>query len=718
MAPRQEAKKAMPIQNKEDIRILVIDDEAGVRKMLSHELKMQGFQVKTASDGLEAMEMIKNEKFNLAISDVKMPKMDGVATLEGIKKIDPDLEVIMATGYGTIETAVSAMKKGAYDFVQKPFNLDEIFTLIERALEKSELRALIGIYESTKAIFSAVKLESLLEIVMDLIQKVIKADEGSIMLLDADNKLYIAGSRGIPDEVVKNVHLKIGERIAGFVAKEKRELLLINGLEGYADFKGIESNERIRSSIVCPLLYQGELLGVLNLNRTSNNDHFTKSDLRNASIFAGQVAQAVQNAHLYRALESKVEELKKAYQDLENVKDEMIQSEKLASVGRLMSGVAHELNNPLTSVIGYAQLLLETEVSGETREQLKIIYDEGERCRKIIQNLLAFSRKRKPKKELIDVAVVVDEAIKLVSMETKRLGIQVETKFPENNPQVFSDAHQLRQVFLNLLTNAIHELDNQKGARSIHISAEEKGSLYRLIFCDNGPGIPAEFLNKIFDPFFTTKDVGKGTGLGLSLCYGVISENGGKLAVKSDLGKGASFIVDLPIATEEDRASAEGDMGRNAPAASVRDAMKDIKSVLLIEDEPAISKLLQQILSTAGCHFTSALDGDAAYALLQKRQYDLIISDYRLPKMDGRTLYEKIRSEKPECSKRFIFLTGSAFNNELDQFFKKHSIPNLKKPFTKESLLALITQWAQSLSRDLSHYPAKEDGSDEHRTQG
>src|SRR3989338_4728616 len=173
----------MTLKDKNEIRVLVVDDEQGIRDLLSFELGSQGYQVITANDGVDALEKIRRNKFHLVITDLKMPKMGGIETLEEIKKIDPNIEVIMATGFGTIEVAVDSMKKGAYDFVQKPYNIHEISALIEKALEKSQLRALIALYESSKAIFSTVKLNELLEIIMDLMQKVLLADEGSLMLL-------------------------------------------------------------------------------------------------------------------------------------------------------------------------------------------------------------------------------------------------------------------------------------------------------------------------------------------------------------------------------------------------------------------------------------------------------------------------------------------------------------------------------------------------------
>ena len=183
--------------DKNNAHILVVDDEAGMRDLLTMEFESRGYRVTTACDGAEAVEKFQKEEFQLVVSDVKMPRMDGIAALEAIKNVNPDVEVIITTGFGSIDTAVAAMKKGAYDFVQKPFNLDEIMLLVEKALEKSDLKALLALYESSKAIFSAVKLDQLFDLVTDLVQRVLRADECSVMLLDTEKKLYIAARHGL-----------------------------------------------------------------------------------------------------------------------------------------------------------------------------------------------------------------------------------------------------------------------------------------------------------------------------------------------------------------------------------------------------------------------------------------------------------------------------------------------------------------------------------------
>ncbi len=676
----------MALRDKKEIRVLVVDDEQGLRDLLSYELGIQGYQVVTAGDGMEALEKVRQFKFDMVITDLKMPKMGGMETLEEIKKIDPNIEIIMATGFGTIEVAVDSMKKGAYDFIQKPYNIDEISALIEKALEKSQLKALIALYESSKAIFSTVKLTELLEIIMNLIQKVLLADEGSLMLLGEDGKLHIAASRGMDPKVANQVHLAIGERVAGKVAEERHEQLLINGFQDHPEFQSLECNNRIGSSIVIPLVYQNELVGVLNLNRLKGKDNFTPTDLANASVFASQVSQAVQNAKLYQVLENKIDELKTAYKMLEDTKSQLVESEKLASIGRLVAGVAHELNNPLTAVLGYTDLIVQTALPGELKNQLTIVFNEAQRCRRIVQDLLVFARWKKPVMKSVDLRIVLDEILGALALELERNKIEIKKEYRDCQ-MVRADASQLKQVFSNVLTNAMHAIQEMEGRRTIEIKIVPVDIGVQVICSDNGPGVAKEHLSKIFEPFFSTKEVGKGTGLGLSLSYGIVKSHGGRIWAEPAKGKGASFIVELPLKNAlEEAGEEEPDPESNVPLSLSG------KKILIVEDEPTIQNFIKRVLVSQGCLADSAFNGQEALDKLMKEDFEIVLCDYRLPLMNGGAVYTQFRKKKPQSGTVFLFVTGSAADKELDLFLGEHNLRRLMKPFTAKDLFGAMSK--------------------------
>jgi PAS domain S-box-containing protein len=221
---------------------------------------------------------------------------------------------------------------------------------------------------------------------------------------------------------------------------------------------------------------------------------------------------------------------------------------RLASIGELASGIAHELNNPLSAVIGFSDLLLDKDLPDDVAEDFKLIISrEAKRAAEVVRNLLAFARKHPQEKQRVDMNNIIQEALKLRAYEQKVSNIQVNTSFPSDLPEIMANSFQLQQVFLNIIINAEHFMIGAHGRGTLTIATERAGDLVRASFADDGPGIAEENLTRVFDPFFTTKEVGEGTGLGLSICHGIIAEHGGRIYAQSELGKGATFVVELPI---------------------------------------------------------------------------------------------------------------------------------------------------------------------------
>lgn len=532
-------------------RILVVDDEQGVRDLLSYELPSEGYQVAIAANGEEALETLRTAKFDLVICDISMPKMGGLEVLKAVKQIDPDIEVIMITAYGTIEVAVESIKEGAYDFIQKPFNLDEIFAVVDKALQKKELKEIVAVYEASKAIFASIKLDPLLSIIVEYVLKILKADDASIMLMEDGGRLKVAASLGVQEDRCQQVRLALGEQVVGKVGQCKEPILISDSLENDSRFSDITALGDIKFALIHPLIIEGELLGILNANRTVHQEPFTSSDKRAATILASQIAQALYNAKLYRRLENKIQELDLAYQELKETQQQLIQAEKLAGIGELASGIAHELNNPLTGILGFARLFLQGDhLSPEQREDMEDILQLSQRCAHIIQDLLTFSRKTELKKEPTDLMPLLQTALKLAKYETSNLGLEPVLEYPDPLPFVFGDSNQLVQVFLNMIMNAVQAMKNNESGRLL-IRPRHEGDQIKISFKDNGCGIPMNIQCKIFDPFFTTKPVGKGTGLGLSISYGIIQEHGGTIQVKSRQGVGTTFTIGLPVCTSD-----------------------------------------------------------------------------------------------------------------------------------------------------------------------
>ena len=228
------------------------------------------------------------------------------------------------------------------------------------------------------------------------------------------------------------------------------------------------------------------------------------------------------------------------------MQEQLIMQDRLASIGQLTSGVAHELNNPLTGVIGFSELLLQRELPDDVKQDLKTINDEAQRTARIVKNLLTFARKQPEEKQPLDINESIQRVLELRAYEQKVNNIQVNTRFVPDLPQVMGNNSQLQQVFFNIVINAEFFMLQAHGRGTLTVTTEKAGDCVRASFADDGPGISEENMRRLFIPFFTTKEVGKGTGLGLSICQGIIAEHGGRIWAESELGKGATFILELP----------------------------------------------------------------------------------------------------------------------------------------------------------------------------
>jgi two-component system NtrC family sensor kinase len=366
----------------------------------------------------------------------------------------------------------------------------------------------------------------------------------------------------------------------------------------------------------------------------------------------------------------------------------VLMTSKLASIGELASGVAHELNNPLTSVMGYAQLLVDSKnVPPEVESDLNRIYQESQRATKIVQNLLSFARPRKPEKIYFDANELVQRTLDLRSYELKTTNIRVNVELEPDLPEIKADYHQIQQVILNILINAEQALTEIRRRGKITIATNVVGDHIRISIGDNGPGISKENISRIFDPFFTTKEVGKGTGLGLSVCHGIVTAHGGNICVASEKGKGASFVVDLPIAVA-------GELGSDVEVVVVEDSpgrrRKASGNILIVDDEMGIRDILARVLSGMGYRTDSASDAESALTKLAKNDYDLCIIDLKLTRISGRRLYEIMKERYSPLAEKVMFITGDTVTPSTQSFLDSTGRPYLTKPFNPKAAVEFV----------------------------
>jgi PAS domain S-box-containing protein len=351
---------------------------------------------------------------------------------------------------------------------------------------------------------------------------------------------------------------------------------------------------------------------------------------------------------------------------------------RLASVGELASGIAHEINNPLTGVIGYAELLMQEDVPEHIKNDLEIIHNGAQRVAGIVKGLLKFARQTKPERSLVNINEILDVVLRLRAYELETSNIKVTTNLAADLPLTVADPGQLQQVFLNLLINAEMEMRLAHGKGRLTIKTQIANNNIRICFKDDGPGIAKGNLEKIFDPFFTTREIGKGTGLGLSICHGIVTEHGGKVWAESQLGKGATFIVELPIITAEKRPR---------QVKSVRKSRKALKGkILVVDDEPVVRQLLSQILTEEGHEVETTADGKDALNRIKNTGYNLIMVDIKLPGISGSELYERIQTIAEPLAQRVAFITGDIMSADTEAFIAKTKMPCITKPFNVKQL--------------------------------
>ncbi|MGQ9629527.1 MAG: PAS domain-containing hybrid sensor histidine kinase/response regulator [bacterium] len=365
------------------------------------------------------------------------------------------------------------------------------------------------------------------------------------------------------------------------------------------------------------------------------------------------------------------------------LEQQLLQLEKLSSTGRFIAGIAHELNNPLTGVMGYAQLLLRREdIPEDIREDLEKINLEADRTRRIIRDILIFVREHKPEKRRVDIDSVIEDTLRLREYEMRVRDIKVVRKLDGNLPPTLADPNQLQQVFLNIISNAVDAMLGHKGEGILEIRTEARGDTIRATFSDTGPGIPEENLHRIFDPFFTTKDVGKGTGLGLSVSYGIIREHGGRIYAENREGGGAAFTVELPVSGSPSP-EVVGDAETEPPDVAG-------KRVLVVDDEEVVVEFLSRFFEARGCRVDSATNGETALEKMRGGDFDLIVCDLRMPRMGGRELYEWMRRDKPHLIDRLVFITGDTIDEDSRNFFREAGVPFIAKPFSMGQFMGVI----------------------------
>jgi signal transduction histidine kinase/BarA-like signal transduction histidine kinase len=390
------------------------------------------------------------------------------------------------------------------------------------------------------------------------------------------------------------------------------------------------------------------------------------------------------------ALIRDVSERKKLDDETRDIYHQLLQAEKMAALGQTISGVAHELNNPLATIQSWAERLSQRATLEEpVRRGLDTILSEAERAARIVRNLLTFARKRQTTRAMVDLNQVVRETLALRAYEQRVTNVTVIDALAAGLPHVFADGHQVQQVLLNLVINAEQAMlaAHGRGTLVVRTWHDMQRESVGLEINDDGPGVPDELQPKIFDPFFTTKEVGKGTGLGLTVAYAIVQEHGGRIRLQSRPGSGASFYVELPVSGARLPPPPLPRGRLETPIDAVAGA-----SILVVEDEAQLASAVVDALRDVGYVVDYAADGEEALAKVHTQAYDLVVCDLKMPRLDGKAFYRELEGAAPALATRVIFVTGDVAGTDAEQFLKESGCRWLAKPFRLRDLLKAVRE--------------------------
>jgi len=438
-------------------------------------------------------------------------------------------------------------------------------------------------------------------------------------------------------------------------------------------FRDAQIKEEIATAYVVILWSKDRVIGGLVVGSRTPRE-FSPADVNLLIAVGSQISSAIERSNLY-------EETRQAYENLRRTQEQLLHSEKLAAVGQLISGVAHELNNPLTAILGYSQLLTSSgQLNQQGIEYADKLYKQAQRTHRIVQNLLSFARQHKPERVSVQINQALEETLALRDYDLRMSNIRIHLDLASDLPVTAADPHQLQQVFLNLVNNAVDAILERSSEGDLWVRTGINGDRIFIEFTDSGPG--AKDASRVFDPFYTTKPVGKGTGLGLSICYGIITEHGGTIRVTNLPPRGASFTIELPFqraaSTNLSVDRTKADSGKTG-------------NILLVDHDDSVLEAVGTFLRARDHRVEVARSLSAAHSLLEKQDFDVIVADLQIASgPNGTGLGDWLAQHRPALSRKLVWMSAVAPSGSAGEKMPGSPRQVLQKPFKVSDLLAAV----------------------------
>jgi PAS domain S-box-containing protein len=580
---------------------------------------------------------------------------------------------------GEIRTAVEssfATRDEAGDIVAyQGFLLD----ITERKLAELEIRRrnreLLALNSIAEMLGQTGPLEEVLTRALGKIVELLAVDTGGLFLFDESAKtLKRVAAVGQRSEEARNIRpIEISAALIDQVRQARATVISASALAAPEYLRMLQRKEGILDTQVIVLWSKDRIIGAILIGCRSRRE-FSPAELNLLGAIGNQIAATIDKSVL-------LEQTRDAYESLRQAQEQLLQSEKMAAVGQLISGVAHELNNPLTAILGYSQLLKSEELmNARGADYLEKLYKQAQRTHHIVQNLLSFARQHKPERSPVDLNQILEDTLTLREYDMNLSNIRIHRDFDRNLPSIGGDFHQLQQVFLNILNNAVDAIAEKGGKGEIWVSTNEVENRVRVEITDSGPGVQNP--HRVFDPFYTTKAVGKGTGLGLSICYGIVKEHGGEIQVRNSPPRGATFTIWFPILP-----------ARHAPQASRPARMRETVTgkVLLVDDDESLLQLEHEVLRSRGVTVKLTRSTKEAMEFLRRDSVDAVVTDMKMPgEISPLNFYRWIEENRPELAPRVVFTASHARENEASSALRNSGCPVVAKPFAIEDLWSAV----------------------------